>query len=591
MNLLLDKTRTLPGRIGLTVLAVVAALAVAEISSPFLAQQWALWIIFGQLALSLTFVWGYGGIFSFGQAALFGIGLYSYGAASINISPITGETYSSLLIAGLVAGLFALILGYFIFGIITLAVTLVLLTFMSSTGSPDYHIGSALLGGYNGMSGIPPLGSLASPLNAGYLLIFVVALAAIIVFILDLLLRRPIGRALVAVRENELRSQLLGYDVRRARLNAFVIGGVIAGLAGGEYAAWGQFANPAVFSLQQAALVIIWALVGGRRSLFGAFIGTIVIQEIQNVMGGIGGELTPLVLGGILILVVLLAPEGIMAAVYAFLQRIGLRVGRRPIASRPTVATDVEEHRPNSAGELLATDVTKSFGGVHAVKTVTAEFHPMTTTALLGPNGAGKSTFFSLLVGRHQVTSGKILLNGRDITRLPPHRRAQLGLGIKTQVPSVYNEMTVRENVWLAAYAKKRNVAESDAVTESVLKDFGITERQEALVGDLAHGQRQWLEIAMVVAGHPEVVLLDEPTAGMTRDETSRTVDLVKQLAHGATVVVVEHDMDFVRQLDSDVVMLHQGEVFRRGTIEELRHDEQVLDIYLGRAVTNASDT
>lgn len=598
MNHLLDKARTLPGRIGLTVLAVVAAVAVAAASSPFLAQQWALWIIFGQLALSLTFVWGYGGIFSFGQAALFGIGAYAYGISSINISPVTGETFSSLALAGIVAGLFALFLGYFIFygnvgelyvGIITLAVTLVLLTFMSSTGSPDYHIGSALLGGYNGMSGIPALGSLTSPLNAGFQLIFVVALAAVIVFALDLLLRRPFGRSLVAVRDNELRSQLLGYDVRRVRLTAFVIGGVVAGLAGGELAAWGQFTNPAVFSLQQAALVIIWTLVGGRRSLFGAFIGAIVIQQIQTVMGGTGGDLTPLVLGGIMILVVLLAPEGIMAAVFAGFRRLGLRIGRQPSVAR-TRAGDLVEHRPASAGELRTTDVTKSFGGVHAVKAVSAVFHPRTITSLLGPNGAGKSTYFGLLVGRHTVTSGNISLDGRDITHLPPHRRAQLGLGIKTQVPSVYNEMTIRENIWLAAYAKKRHVTESDAVTDAVLKDFDIADRQETLVGDLAHGQRQWLEIAMVVAGHPEVVLLDEPTAGMTRDETTRTARLVQQLAEGATVVVVEHDMDFVRQLDSDVIMLHQGEVFRRGTIEQLRNDEQVLDIYLGRAAINASD-
>jgi ABC-type uncharacterized transport system ATPase subunit/ABC-type branched-subunit amino acid transport system permease subunit len=596
MNAVLGATRTLPGRIGLTVLAVVAAVGVGAVSSSFLAQQWALWIIFGQLAVSLTFVWGYGGIFSFGQGALFGIGSYAYGIAAINLSPSTGETFSAVLVAGLVAGLFALLLGYFIFygnvgelyvGIITLAVSLVLLTFMSSTGSPEYHVGDALLGGYNGMTGIPALGSLTTPLNAGFLLVFVVAVAAVIVLLLDLLLRRPFGRSLVAVRDNELRSQLLGYDVRRVRLAAFTIGGVVAGLAGGEFAAWGQFTNPAVFNLQQAALVIIWVLVGGRRSLLGAFVGAVVIQEIQTVMGGTSGGLTPIVLGGIMILVVLLAPEGIMAMVLAGLRRVGAQVGRRPTASRRP-ARDVEEPVRERGGELVATDVTKSFGGVHAVTDVSASFPPLTITSLLGPNGAGKSTFFGLLVGRHRVTSGTIRLDGRDITSLPPYRRAQLGLGIKTQVPSVYNEMSIRENVWLAAYAKKRAIAEADAVTDAVLEDFGLTGRQTTQVGDLAHGQRQWLEIAMVVAGHPEVVLLDEPTAGMTRDETSRTAGLVRELAGGATVVVVEHDMDFVRQLDSDVVMLHQGEVFRRGTIEQLRHDEQVLDIYLGRAAADA---
>jgi branched-chain amino acid transport system permease protein len=599
MNSILGAARTLPGRIGLTVLAVVAAVAVGAVSSSFLAQQWALWIIFGQLAVSLTFVWGYGGIFSFGQGALFGIGSYAYGIAAIVISPRTGETFSALLVAGLVAGLFALLLGYFIFygnvgelyvGIITLAVSLVLLTFMSSTGSPEYHIGAALLGGYNGMSGIPTLGWLSAPLNAGFQLVFVVALAAVVVLLLDHLLRRPFGRSLIAIRDNEQRSQLLGYDVRRARLAAFTIGGVVAGLAGGEFAAWGQFTNPAVFNLQQAALVIIWVLVGGRRSLLGAFVGAVVIQEIQTVMGGQGGGLTPIVLGGIMILVVLLAPEGIMAMVFGGLRRVGLNVGRRPVSSR-RAAGDIEERTTTRGSALVATDVTKSFGGVHAVRRVSAAFNPHSITSLLGPNGAGKSTFFGLLVGRHPVTSGTIELNGKNITDLPVHRRAQLGLGIKTQVPSVYNELTIRENVWLAAYAKKRAVAAADAVTDAVLEDFGISGRQDTLVGDLAHGQRQWVEIAMVVAGHPTVVLLDEPTAGMTRDETSRTARLVRTLAEGSTVVVVEHDMDFVRQLDSDVVMLHQGEVFRRGTIEELRHDEQVLDIYLGKAAVDAPAT
>jgi branched-chain amino acid transport system permease protein len=286
----------------------------------------------------------------------------------------------------------------------------------------------------------------------------------------------------------------------------------------------------------------------------------------------------------------LFAPEGIMAAVFAGLRRLGLGVGRRPITSNAAVA-DLSEHRAKDRGQLVAEDVVKSFGGVHAVRGVSATFPPHSVTSLLGPNAAGKSSFFNLLVGRYPVTSGTISLDGRDITHLQPHQRAQLGLGIKTQVPSVYNEMSMRENIWLAAYAKKRSIAAADGVTDSVLKDFGIAKRQETLVGDLAHGQRQWLEIAMVVAGHPEVVLLDEPTAGMTREETSRTVRLVHDLAAGATVVVVEHDMDFVRQLDSDVVMLHQGAVFRRGSIQELRQDEQVLDIYLGRAVKDAPAT
>lgn len=232
--------------------AIVVAMSVPE----FRALQFIVWTCYGLLALSLTLVWGQGGIFSFGQAAFFGLGGYAYGVAAINLIGRSGETVSALVVAALIGAAASAILGYFMFygdlgdvyvAIVTLATTLVLLTFFSSTASPSYHIGDALLGGYNGMVAIPPLGYKNQlPLTTQQFLVVVVIAAAVITVGLRILMRRPFGRIVAAVRENEERTQLLGYDVRRHKLLVFALGGAIAGVAGAGYAAWGQFVNPAV---------------------------------------------------------------------------------------------------------------------------------------------------------------------------------------------------------------------------------------------------------------------------------------------------------------------------------------------------------
>ena len=571
------------------------------------AQEWALWVIYGLLALSFTFVWGHAGIFSFGQAAFFGVGGYAYGVTGINLSLSTNETVTSLVAAAFVAGIFAAILGYFIFygnvgdvyvAIITLAVTLVLLTVMASTADPKYHVGSALLGGYNGLVGVPPLMLPGSDgpilLGSNGLFAACVLIAVVVAVLLSVLRRRPFGRIVAGVRENELRTSLLGYDIRRYKLVSFVIGGAVAGLAGGLYAAWGLFINPAVFGLQQAALVAIWVLVGGRDSILGAFVGVALVQGLSSTLGGSGGSATPIVLGGVLIAVVLALPAGVVPTTTSLMRRLLPR--RRTPDDPPAV---VAESRTSEIGiglperqsamqpeSLEAVDLTKSFGGVQALRGVSLSFPARTVQCLIGPNGAGKSTCFNLLSGRYRPTKGVVRLGSTDVTRLRPDQRARLGIGIKLQVPSYYAALSAFENVWLAGYARLGNVRAADARATGILERLSLSTKSGLDAGALSHGEHQWLEIGMVVAGEPVVILLDEPTAGMTREETLRTVELIHALAVDATVVVVEHDMEFVRVLDAPVTMFHEGKVFSRGSIHELRADERVLDIYLGRTAT-----
>jgi branched-chain amino acid transport system permease protein len=582
-------------------LVPLAAASLAFVLDDFTLSTVSLWVIYGLLALSLDLVWGHAGIFSFGQTAFFGVAGYTYGAIAINVIRVTGESATALLGAVLMAALLAALLGYFMFygrvsdvylAIITLAVTLVLLSFFGSTAGSQYGIGSAQLGGYNGMVGIPPL-TLGLPwlfavaLGVRQTYVFVVLMAGTIYLLLLVLRRAPTGRILAAVRENELRTELLGYDTCWYKLLAFTIGGAIAGLAGAAYAAWGLFINPAVFDLPQAAVVVIWVLVGGRGTLAGAFLGAALVEGLSTWLGGITSQ-TPLVLGLLLILMVLLFPNGLVPLVGSVWRRL---VERRAARAALDLTVPAPETPPvaRTGGEacepvLETHDIGISFGGLTAVDRVSAQF-TQGLYSLIGPNGAGKSTFFNLLVGRFRPTAGTVVYQGRDITGLETHHRAQHGIGIKLQVPSAFLHLSVEENAWLAAYARCRDTGRATERARQALHEVGLLHRAHDLASHLSHGEQQWLEIGMVVASDPQVILLDEPTAGMTREETVRTAHLVTALARRALVLVVEHNMDFVRQLGAPVTVMHQGRIFKQGALEEIQRDDDVLHIYLGRQV------
>ncbi len=326
-------------------------------------------------------------------------------------------------------------------------------------------------------------------------------------------------------------------------------------------------------------------LVGGRRSLLGAFVGAFLIQWLTTSVAA-NGSLTPFILGGVLIAIVLFLPHGLVPTAFEWAGRL-LPGPRRPGA--------VEEAAPRAAAEVLcgadgdgdtvleAHHLRKSFGGVAALRDVTLVFPAKGLHCLIGPNGAGKSTFFGLLAGRFQPSDGRILLGGSEITRRRPDQRARSGIGIKLQIGSIYGELSCFENLWLAAYAAQRSTAAAAERARALLAWLGLQGRAGEPAGILSHGEQQWLEIGMVLAAQPRVVLLDEPTAGMSRDETARTAELLTSLGQHLSVVVVEHDMEFVRRLDVPVTVFHQGEVFAQGSLNELRRDERILDIYLGR--------
>jgi ABC-type uncharacterized transport system ATPase subunit len=235
------------------------------------------------------------------------------------------------------------------------------------------------------------------------------------------------------------------------------------------------------------------------------------------------------------------------------------------------------------AAPLLETrNLSMHFGGVHAVQNVNFTLAEGELRCLIGPNGAGKSTFFKMLTGQLEPSEGQVLFRGHDISRAYAHQIARLGIGIKTQVPNVFDGLSVRENIWLAA-SRVRSGARANGVVDEMLERIGLAGSADRLVGQLAHGQRQWVELGIVLSTDPELILLDEPAAGMTHEEVHKTAELVREINRSKALIVVEHDMQFIRMIAKQVTVFNQGRVLVEDAVENILRNPLVRDIYLGK--------
>jgi branched-chain amino acid transport system ATP-binding protein len=231
---------------------------------------------------------------------------------------------------------------------------------------------------------------------------------------------------------------------------------------------------------------------------------------------------------------------------------------------------------------LETRDLSKRFGGVAAVDEVNFSLNDGELRCLIGPNGAGKSTFFKMLCGQLKPSEGQVLFRGNDITGAEPHGIARAGMGIKTQVPSVYDGLSLRENIMLSAW-RTRTKRDALAIVEDLLMKIRLADQADRLVGHLAHGQRQWVELAMVLAQDPVLVLLDEPTAGMTLDEVESTAALIRDINQTYSIIVVEHDMQFIRMIAETVTVFHQGKILAEDQVDNIMRNPAVRDVYLGK--------
>ena len=221
------------------------------------------------------------------------------------------------------------------------------------------------------------------------------------------------------------------------------------------------------------------------------------------------------------------------------------------------------------------------FGGLRAVDRVDFMLRENELRCLIGPNGAGKSTFFKCLTGQLRPSGGDVVVRDAHMKNRDAHEVAALGVGIKTQVPNVFDGLDVEENVWLSA-RRRRTAQGARRLTSETLERLRLGEFRRHAVGRLSHGQRHWVELGMVIAAEPWLVLLDEPAAGMTQEETVRTAELIKEINRSATLIVVEHDMQFIRKISTLVTLFHEGRILMEGTMDAISADPRAREVYLG---------
>lgn len=331
---------TYQSRLGLAatvLLGLVATFGLPQVLDLFNLMQLTIFVVMSILALSLALIWGYGGILCFGQAAFFGLGGYAYALAALNMN----ESPIPILLSIVVPFVFALLLGYFMFygrisnvylGVITLTVSLILYNLINSTAGDAYRIGVAPIGGFNGIPSVPAPHLVGRPdlMLDPESLWYVAALSLILVYLgLRMLIASHFGRVVVAIRENEVRASLLGYDTRLYKLLVFAIGGGIAGYVGCLFDCWGAFISPTVFSIGQSAQIIIWVIVGGVGTLIGPIIGCLLMQYLVTMLGTQQTLDSNLVLGAILVVFVLVVPKGIVPLIGSLLASLQARFEQR----------------------------------------------------------------------------------------------------------------------------------------------------------------------------------------------------------------------------------------------------------------------
>ena len=594
-------------------LAVVILIAFPAFSSRFLLSNMVLFFLFVPMSLGLCLLWGRCGVLSFGQVAFFGIAGYIYGIVTINLGDTAGATWLGLLAGLAVAALTAALFGYFVFygqvsgwilPVLTLALTLILELFFGQTAGYQWRVGKALLGGFNGINNIESLKVGPVDFDGGTKsLYYLVVLGSVVLFLLVRgLVNSRWGTVITAIREDIDRTRLLGHNVNLIQVMVFVIAAELAALSGLMYVWWGNYIDPSAMGLISATLPVVFTAVGGKEGLLSVMISTVFLGYLGDFLSVYGGQFAFLVNGALLVFVVLFFPRGIVLSVgerieYWLLSRtwgperdaspsVGPADSMAPEARRP--AAGAETPRPTRARGydetlpmLRISGLSKSFGGIKAVENVSLDLRRGELRCLIGPNGAGKSTLFSLVMGHYLPNAGSVELDGEDITSLQSFRRVRHGVSMKFQTTRVYNALSVAENVEIA---RRDDSGPRDGdLGRWALEMFGLAQYADRPAGSLTHVEKQWLEICLALATNPRVLLLDEPTVGMTLEETRQTADFVKQLnASGLTILVVEHDMEFIREIAEQVTVLHQGRVFAEGSLGWIEDHEDVRKIYLG---------
>ncbi|MFL6698777.1 MAG: ABC transporter permease subunit [Vitreoscilla sp.] len=551
--------------------------------------------LYAMVVLGLVLLTGVAGLTSFGQAAFVGLGAYAtaYLTTAHGASPWLGLACGlvlTLVVALVVAGVTLRMSGHYL----PLATIAWGLAMFFLVGNLDF------LGKFDGLQGIPPVTIGSLELRSGrasYYLIWIVALLGAVA-LRHLLDSRP-GRAIRALRGGTLMAEAMGIATLRYKVLAFVIAALYASLSGWLFAHYQRSVNPSPFGLQMGIEYLFMAVLGGVGLVGGAFVGAAAVKiaedQLQNwlpALLGTSGPVELVVFGMVLILVLQVTPQGLWSLVT---RRLPVR---RQDPSAWADAQPLSKAAPPARGEtvLSVRAARKQFGGLVAVNDVSFDVRAGEIVGLIGPNGAGKSTLFNLITGVLPLTAGQVEYRGARVSGRTSRAIARLGLSRTFQHVRMIPDMSVLENVALGAHKRggagvlramlrldRRDEHRLLAEAWRQLQRIGMTELANEPAGNLALGQQRLMEIARALCTDPALLLLDEPAAGLRLKEKQALAEVLSQLrAEGMSLLLVEHDMEFVMTLTDRIVVVEFGTKLTEGTPDAVRQDPKVRAAYLG---------
>ncbi len=548
-------------------------------------------------AMGLNLCIGYTGLVSFGHSTWFGLGAYAAGLMQLHWFP--GEIWLPLLVSMVVVAVSSAVIGLIIlrrrgvyFSLLTLA--LAALTYTTA------FRWSEVTGGEDGLGGLKRGSIGAFSLDDALTYYVVVALIGLcVLYALLRLARSPFGHVLVAIRENQQRATFQGYPVERYKLAVFVISAVVTGLAGGLIAFQNYLVSAEAVSVPFAGELLAMVVIGGMRSILGPALGAmffIVFRELFSIW-------TPnwlLWFGLTFVGFVMFSPDGLVGIWTKLVRRF------RPAPEEAAAMSKrkIYEGLPLPAylmpksleGTVLAVkDVSKHFGGIRAVTDANLQIRAGEIHALIGPNGAGKTTLFNLVSGLYPTDSGTISLNGRAIQGVTSDMICHQGLARSFQITNLFRGLSIYENLRLSLQARSpirfniwRDIdhyGDIHAETAELVKFLGLEGIEAINGGELSYGGQRLVDLGIALGSKPQVLLLDEPLAGLAAAERERVSNLVKNIAANIPVLIVEHDIDRILGFSQTVTVMNQGEVLMTDTPEAVRADRRVQEIYTGKGI------
>ena len=587
----------LPAALALAGLALM--LAAPEVLPTYLVNTLTRAFLYAAVAITVDILWGFTGILTFGQSAFFGFGAYSAALVFTHagFGPDLALIAFSIAIIG--AMLLALLVGWFAFhpgasplygSVITLVLPIVVTQLLYSGGS--------FTGSSSGLSGFE---SFDLSLEAWFRIagVFLIAITAGA----WLFLRSDAGRILEAIRDNEQRCEYLGINVSRVKILLMMACGAIASCAGFLFACVQMVVAPEYAGFAFGTELLMWVALGGRGTLIGPLVGTLLLDTSTSYLSGSLPFLWKLLSGVAFVIVIVALPQGLLPALAGAIRG----AWRRGAPASATPSTEIElcpaDPKPlaglASAGRLALSveDVHKHFGSLQVLRGIDFKVRPNELLSLIGPNGAGKTTLMRCIADGAERSSGTVRLNDHDIRRSSPADCVALGAGRKFQNANVFESLTVAQSMRVSRtrlerpslWRRERVLALPVAALE-VMRATGLDQRLHVASRDLSHGMKQALELAMVLALEPSVLLLDEPTAGLTKAERTLIGSILLDLtrSHTLCTLLVEHDLDFVHEISTRIIVLHQGQIVLDGSVEEVVNSDLVREIYAGAAAPGA---